>query len=44
MSTINILDLELDELKKEIESMGEPAFRTKQVWQWPYLFFAKIIL
>lgn len=36
MSTINILDLEKDELKKEIESLGEAAFRTNQVWQWIY--------
>ena len=36
MNTINILDLELNELKKEIESLGEPTFRTKQVWQWLY--------
>lgn len=36
MNTINILDLEKDELKKEIENLGEPAFRTKQVWQWIY--------
>lgn len=36
MSLINILDLELDELKKEIADLGEPAFRAKQVWQWLY--------
>ncbi|MBP7175779.1 MAG: 23S rRNA (adenine(2503)-C(2))-methyltransferase RlmN [Thermoclostridium sp.] len=36
MSTINILDLEMDALKKEIEGLGEPAFRTRQVWQWLY--------
>ena len=36
MSIINILDLEQDELKKEIESLGEAAFRAKQVWQWIY--------
>ncbi len=36
MSKINIYDLEMEELKKEIESLGEPAFRTKQVWQWIY--------
>lgn len=36
MSTINIIDLEMDELKKEVEGLGEPGFRTKQVWQWVY--------
>lgn len=33
---INIYDLEFDELKNEINRLGEPDFRAKQVWQWIY--------
>lgn len=33
---INIYDLEFDELKYEINKLGEPDFRVKQVWQWIY--------
>jgi len=35
-SLINIYDLEFDELKYEINKLGEPDFRVKQVWQWIY--------
>lgn len=34
--TRNIIDLEMDELKKEVDKLGEPAFRAKQVWKWVY--------
>ena len=33
---MNIFDLEFDELKNEINKLGEPVFRAKQVWQWIY--------
>ncbi|NLN64240.1 MAG: 23S rRNA (adenine(2503)-C(2))-methyltransferase RlmN [Clostridiaceae bacterium] len=36
MQTTNILDLEMSELKNEIEKLGEPVFRAKQLWQWIY--------
>lgn len=32
----NIFDLEFDELNNEIIKLGEPQFRTKQIWQWLY--------
>lgn len=31
---INLKDLDLDELKKEITDMGEGAFRAKQIYSW----------
>lgn len=34
--TINIIDLDKDELKSEVENLGEPGFRAKQIWQWIY--------
>ncbi|HEX2694604.1 MAG TPA: 23S rRNA (adenine(2503)-C(2))-methyltransferase RlmN, partial [Acidobacteriota bacterium] len=32
----DIKDLALDELAGELESLGEPAFRAKQIFAWLY--------
>ena len=32
----NLLDLDIEELAEAIKAMGQPKFRTKQVWEWLY--------
>ncbi|NLG89619.1 MAG: 23S rRNA (adenine(2503)-C(2))-methyltransferase RlmN [Clostridiaceae bacterium] len=34
--TINVLDLNIDQLKRVINDLGEPDYRAKQVWEWVY--------
>jgi 23S rRNA (adenine2503-C2)-methyltransferase len=33
---VNLYDLDLDELTAFAKSLGEPAFRARQIWQWLY--------
>jgi 23S rRNA (adenine2503-C2)-methyltransferase len=35
-STINLLDLSLDQLTQLVMSWGEPRFRAAQIWRWIY--------
>ena len=35
-----LLDLTLEELRKELESLGEPAYRAYQVWEWVWKHLA----
>ncbi|MCO5184038.1 MAG: 23S rRNA (adenine(2503)-C(2))-methyltransferase RlmN [Anaerolineae bacterium] len=36
MKPINLYDLDLDELTAFVVSLGEPAYRARQLWQWLY--------
>jgi 23S rRNA (adenine2503-C2)-methyltransferase len=35
-----LLDLSLEELQTELESLGEPAYRARQVWEWVWKHLA----
>jgi 23S rRNA (adenine2503-C2)-methyltransferase len=35
-----LLDLSLEELETELESLGEPAYRARQVWEWVWKHLA----
>ena len=32
----NLLDYNIEELESIVKAMGQPAFRTKQLWEWLY--------
>ncbi|MFQ5399869.1 MAG: 23S rRNA (adenine(2503)-C(2))-methyltransferase RlmN [Anaerolineae bacterium] len=40
LKKINILDLEFDELVQFFETLGQPRYRARQVWQWLYRRYA----
>lgn len=37
---ISLLDMGLDELTETVKSLGQPAYRARQVWEWIYKRFA----
>ena len=35
---IELIGLSKEELQEHFKSLGEPAFRAKQIWQWVYFY------